>query len=597
MTTSTTKKVKEYHQKRLELLAVERQKYLTRSRWWIAVRLLSFAAIPITVFLGYPLGGYSALILIAEVVIFLVFVRKSAENKERLDFANHLIQINENELKALDNDFSSFGDGEQYIDHSHPFTYDMDVFGKDSFFKILNRTVTVRGEQTLASRLCNGVSEHDDALKAVEELSNHPDWCQEYLAHGMQQKDEVEGLSIASWSKRTVEKKSWMKVFSILLPVIAFALTFLYTWDFIHGLYFGIGFILVMLPVRQLLKQTNELHQSLEKLGGGIQAMRLQMEHLNKIKFTSPLLKAYQADLFEKERNAKESVDQLSSLVKHAEYRNNILVAILLNFYLAWDIRLTMRAAKWKAENLQDIDTWEQMIFELEALISGANYRRIYRGSTTEPQFTALNNENIEMQGLGHPIIPKDKRVENDFVLSSHQRFAIITGPNMAGKSTFLRSVGVNIMMAQAGFHVMAGRFVFPKLRLYSSMRTTDDLSEDTSYFHAELLRLRFIMDAIDRGEKVFIILDEILKGTNSKDKEEGSRKFLQKLEEKGTKGLIATHDLSLTELAKERESIVNKYFDTNIQGENISFDYRMRDGIVQNMNASFLLKKMRLTD
>lgn len=597
MTTSTTKKVKEYHQKRLKLLAVERQKYLTRSRWWIAVRLLSFTAIPLTVFLGYPLGGYSALILIVEVVIFLVFVRKSAENKERLDFANHLIQINENELKALDNDYSSFGDGEKYIDHSHPFTYDMDVFGKDSFFKILNRTVTVRGENTLATRLCNGVSEHDDPLKAVEELSDHPDWYQEYLAHGMQQKDEVEGLSIASWSKRIVEKKSWMKVFSIILPVIAFTLTFLYTWDFIHGLYFGIGFILVMLPVRQLLKQTNELHQSLEKLGGGIQAMRQQMEHLNKIKFTSPLLRAYQADLFEKERNAKESIDQLSSLVKHAEYRNNILVAILLNFYLAWDIRLTMRAAKWKAENLHNIDTWEQMIFELEALISGANYRRIYRGTTTEPQLTALNNDNIEMQGLGHPIIPKDKRVENDFVLSSNQRFAIITGPNMAGKSTFLRSVGINIMMAQAGFHVMAEKFVFPKLRLYSSMRTTDDLSEETSYFHAELLRLRFIMDAIDRGENVFIILDEILKGTNSKDKEEGSRKFLQKLEEKGTKGLIATHDLSLTELAKEHGSLINKYFDTNIQGENISFDYRMRDGIAQNMNASFLLKKMRLTD
>lgn len=597
MTTSTTKKVKMYHEKRMDMLAVERQKYLNRSRWWVVMRLLSFAAIPITVFLGYPLGGYSALILIVEVVVFLVFVRKSAENKEKLDFANHLIQINANELKALDNDYSSFGDGEKYIDHAHPFTYDMDVFGKDSFFKIVNRTVTSRGEQTLANRLCNGISEHEGVLNAVEELSEHPDWYQEYLAHGMQQKNQVEELSVASWSKRSVEKKSWMKLFSILLPVIAFALTFLYTWDLIHGIYFGIGFILVMLPVRQLLKQTNELHQSLEKLGGGIQAMRLQMEHLNKIKFTSTLLKSYQEDLFEKERNAKVSIDQLSSLVKHAEYRNNILVAILLNFYLAWDIRLTMRAAKWKAENLENIDAWEQMIFELEALISGANYRRIYKDITTEPNLTSSTNEPIEMEGLGHPIIPKDKRVVNDFVLSNNQRFAIITGPNMAGKSTFLRSVGINIMMAQAGFHVMAEKFVFPQLRLYSSMRTTDDLSEETSYFHAELLRLRFIMDAIDRGEKVFIILDEILKGTNSKDKEEGSRKFLQKLEEKGTKGLIATHDLSLTELAKERDSIVNKYFDTNIQGENISFDYRMRDGIAQNMNASFLLRKMRLTD
>lgn len=597
MSTSTTKNAKMYHEKRLEILAVERQKYLNRSRWWVVLRLIAFSSIPITVFLGYPLEGYSALILIAETIIFLVFVRKSAENKERLSYTNHVVEINENELLALDNDYSAFSSGEAYIDHAHPYSYDMDVFGKDSFFQILNRTVTKRGEATLARRLCNGVKEYDKSLDAVQELSKHPDWYQEYLAHGMQQKNEVEGLSVADWSKEAVRERSWMKVLSILLPIISFSLTFLYIWDLIHGVYFAVGFLLVMLPVRQILKQSNQLHQSLEKMGGGIQAMQKQMEHLNKIKFESTLLHSYQEDLFEKERNAKESISQLSSLVKHAEYRNNILVAILLNFYLAWDIRLTMRASKWKTENSDNIDAWEQMIFEFEALISGANYRRIYEDQTTGPVLTPSSSEPIIMEGLGHPIIPKDKRVVNNFDLASNQRFAIITGPNMAGKSTFLRSVGINIMMAQAGFHVMAEKFAFPRLRLYSSMRTTDDLSEETSYFHAELLRLRLIMDAIDRGEEVFIILDEILKGTNSKDKEEGSRKFLKKLEEKGTKGLIATHDLSLTELAKEHDSLVNKYFDTNIKGEEISFDYKMREGVAQNMNASFLLKKMRLTD
>jgi DNA mismatch repair ATPase MutS len=597
MTTSATKKTKMYHEERLQTLAVERQRFLNRSRWWVVIRLLSFSVIPLTIFFGYPLGGYSAVILIVEVILFLFFVRKSAENKEKLTFTNHLIEINENELKALSNDYSSFSNGEKWIDHAHPFSYDMDVFGKDSFFQIINRTVTKRGEATLASRLCNGVKDNQASLNAVEELAQNPDWYQSYLAHGMQQKDEVEGLSVAAWSKKEIKEKSWMKVLSILLPVIAFALTFLYTWDFINGVYFSIGAILTFIPVRQLLKQTNDLHQSLSKLGGGIQAMQQQLEHLSKIEFKSSLLKAYQSELFSNEQNAKRSIDQLSSLVKHAEYRNNILVAIVLNFYLAWDIRLTMRSAKWIRENKAQIANWEQLVFEFEALISGANYRRIFEHVTTQPELIESGSTGIKMEGLGHPIIPVDKRVVNDFNLAEKDRFAIITGPNMAGKSTFLRSVGVNIMMTQAGFHVMAEQFVFPNLSLYSSMRTTDDLSEETSYFHAELLRLRFIMDAIDRGEQVFIILDEILKGTNSKDKEEGSRKFLQKLEEKGTRGLIATHDLSLTELAKKHDSLVNMYFDTNIDGEDISFDYKMRDGVAQNMNASFLLKKMRLTD
>lgn len=593
---SNTKKNKEYHKRRLEALAIKRQLFLNRSRWWVVLRLLAFLTIPVTVFFGYPIGGYSALILIAEVIVFLIFVRKSAENKEKLHFTNHLIEINEKELKALANDFSTFGNGEQWIDHEHPFSYDMDVFGKDSFFAILNRTVTKRGEATLASRLCKGIDNYQSSLAAVEELAEHPDWFQSYLAHGMQQKEEVEGLSVAKWSKRDVHEKGWMKVLSYLVPVLSVGLTVLYSLSLIHGLYFSIGVLLIFLPVRQTLKQTNALHQSLSKIGEGIQAMQKQLAHLQTVQFSSEELKGYQKELFDKEKNAQQAIDQLAQLVKHAEYRNNILVAIVLNFYLAWDMRLTMRSAKWISQYESSIDAWEQLVFEFEALISGANYRRLYQDVTTQPNLEIANTEAIEMNELGHPIIEHDKRVLNDLKLSGEEQFAIITGPNMAGKSTFLRSVGINIMMAQAGFHVMAKQFSFPNVKLYSSMRTTDDLSEETSYFHAELLRLRFIMDAIDRGENVFIILDEILKGTNSKDKEEGSRKFLLNLCQKGAKGLIATHDLSLTELAKEHDELINLYFDTAIDGEEISFDYTMRSGVAQNMNASFLLRKMKLT-
>lgn len=185
--------------------------------------------------------------------------------------------------------------------------------------------------------------------------------------------------------------------------------------------------------------------------------------------------------------------------------------------------------------------------------------------------------------------------VTNDFQLRSSEQFVIVTGPNMAGKSTFLRSVGVNLALAKAGFSVVAKNFKFPKLKLYSSMRTADNLTEESSYFHAELIRLRFIVDAIDRGEKIFIVLDEILKGTNSKDKEEGSARFLKKLIALKSKGIIATHDLSLTTLANDEPKLKNQYFDSIIEGDNISFSYTIHDGVVKNMNASFLLEQMKL--
>lgn len=588
---------KEYHEGRLVALNQTRHYFLNRSRLWIILRLLAFSAIPLTVFFGYPIGGYAALVLIIEVVVFLIFVRKSAENKERLLFTEHLISINENELKALDGDFSSFGTGATFTDHHHPYTYDMDVFGKDSFFSILNRTVTRRGEATLAHRIISGVPNYQEALEAIEELAEHPGWYQSYLAHGMQKKEEVDGLSVAEWAKKKIAKRSWMPVLSYIIPVLSISLTFLYAYDFIHGLYFSIGVLLIFLPVRQTLKQTNALHQSLSKLSDGIQAIQKQLNHLQEANFSSKLLQTYQQQFFGDAHNAQLAIDDLAKLVKQAEYRNNILVAILLNFYLVWDMRLTMKASKWIACYNKSIGEWEQIIFEYEALISGANYKRLFNDTTSKPNLEIDSSEDIIMESLGHPIIDSAKRVTNDLSLKDKAQFAIITGPNMAGKSTFLRSVGINVMMAQAGFHVMASRFDFPKVKLYSSMRTTDDLSEETSYFHAELLRLRFIMDAIEKGEPVFIILDEILKGTNSKDKEEGSRKFLLNLTKKGAQGLIATHDLSLTELAGKHDELVNLYFDTKIEGEEISFDYKIREGVAKNMNASFLLKKMKLTE
>jgi DNA mismatch repair ATPase MutS len=587
----------DYYNNRLQTLEIERKKYSNKSKQWVVIRLLTFLAIPITIFFGYPMGGYSALILVVEVVLFLIFVRKSAENKERLNFVKHLIQINENELSGLKGDYSNYSSGEQWIDTNHAFSYDMDVFGANSFFPIVNRTVTFIGEQLLAKKFLNGDIAPKETNEAVEELTDHISWSQKYRAHGMTLEKEQTTLLIGDWSSEKVEPMRWMKIFKWVIPVLAFAVSILYYFDFISGLQFGIAAIIVLLPVRQALKKTNKLHQALSKIGPRVSAMKEQLRILEEVEFKSPLLSQYQSKLFKESENGREGLKELSQLVKEVEYRNNILVAIMLNFFFAWDSRATLKASAWQEKYDKHIRDWEHIVYEMEGLISGANFRYNYASKTTYAELKDDVKSKIEIKQVGHPIIGVDKLVSNDFTLEHDEQFAIITGPNMAGKSTFLRSVGVNLMLAKAGFPVMAEKFVFPNMNLYSSMRTSDNLSDETSYFHAELLRLRFIMDAIERGEPVFIILDEILKGTNSKDKEEGSAKFLQKLSDLGARGIIATHDLSLTSLADKNKQMINLYFDTTIEGEDISFDYTMREGVAKNMNASFLLKKMKLTD
>lgn len=586
-----------FYTSRIEDLTIELKKFSQRSKLWVAIRLFWFLGIGLLAYFAFPYNFYSTISIIVGIVLFLFFIRKSVENKEQLNYIKHLIQINENEIKAGHHDYSPFYDGKEYNDPNHPFSYDMDLFAKGGFFQLFNRTVTKRGERLLAKRLTNGGEFPKESTDAIDELTNKKEWYQDYLAHGSTLEKEEAEVDVASIIQKEFPIKKIFNVLRFVLPILALGICFAYYFDLINGLHFLLGVVIILLPIRQVLKVTNALHKSLSGIGHRVASMQNQLEVVENESFSSKLLSTYQKELFLKDKNGKKGLTELSKLVKEVEYRDNILVAIFLNFFLAWDLRLLFKMQDWKKNYGNYVQDWENIVYELEVLISGANFRFNFKDETTVPQITNNKEEEIKLVNIGHPTIPLNKLVKNSLTLSSEEQFAIITGPNMAGKSTFLRSIGINLMLAHAGFHVMAEDFIFPNMRLYSSMRTNDDLNDETSYFHAELLRLRFIVDAVERGEKVFIILDEILKGTNSKDKEEGSAKFLQKLNQLQVKGVIATHDLSLTQLSNVYKSIVNRYFDTKIEGDNISFDYCIHNGVAKNMNASFLLRKMGLID
>lgn len=587
-----------YYENRLSHLQQEMSQLIRTARMWVFLRLTAFLLVPVTLYFFYNIGPIIVAIVVAELLVFLFFVRKSAENREEINFVKNLIFINREELNALSGNYSAFGNGEEWKNPKHAFTYDFDIFGEQSIFQYLNRSATKNGAALLAQVLQEGVSTIHESQEAIEELCAHQDWSQRFRARGMEnEKESPLRPSISKWGATEISYPSVYKILRFLLPALGFTLFGAYYFDILSGVEFAIYSIPVMLPIMQRVKKTNKLSHEMEALEKTVSTMQHQLAIMEEVKFTSQELTKLQAELLQSNINASKELKELSSYCRRIGQRNNVLVGILLNYFLARDIQLTIQVEKWKTRNADFLKNWETALYNMEVFISGANFRTNNYSSTTYPTITKSTAEAIHIKNLGHPLINEEVRVSNDFKLKSTEQFAIITGPNMAGKSTFLRSIGVNLMLAKAGFSVMATEFQFPDVLLYSSMRTSDDLNAETSYFHAELLRLRFIADAIEkRNESVFIVLDEILKGTNSKDKEEGSALFLKKICDLGAKGIIATHDLKLTELSQTDTRLINLYFDSTISGDHMDFDYKIREGVAQNMNASFLLKRMGLT-
>jgi len=308
--------------------------------------------------------------------------------------------------------------------------------------------------------------------------------------------------------------------------------------------------------------------------------------------FESPLIGKIKEDIKVNRQSAVRALKELSKIIRAFDSRLNIIVGFVLNGLLLWDLHCIQKLDKWKADYRQLFPGWLDLLGQTDAFISLGNYS--YNNPEFVFPFIADDKTPLQATHLGHPLIAGGIRVCNDFILQSKGRICIISGANMAGKSTFLRSVAVNMILALAGAPVCATGMRFTPVRLFTSMRTTDSLTSNESYFYAELKRLRQLEQKIISGEDILFVLDEILKGTNSEDKSLGSRLFLIKIINLGGTGLIATHDTSLGSMETEHpDVIINKCIEVEIDGEMIRFDYKLRDGIASKKNAVLLMKQM----
>lgn len=566
---------------------------LKRFAWY---RFFAFLFIFAPLFI-FGLKSWITLIFsLSAIVLFFFLVKKNIQLEKIKKFNAVLKKISENELLAINHQFSHFKNGAEFLNTDHFYSYDLDLFGEGSLFQFINRTSTIGGKQKLAGWLNKPDIQKKEILQrqeAVQELSQLPEWRLHFLANGQMFEETAEMHDeILSWANMDLALKNsgsvkWLLLLIPLLTIIsivpaAIGVTNLFAWVLVF-----IQWVLLYFFWKTISRYFRFFGRKSDLLSKYMQLLQLIENH----NFKSVLLKSMQEKVKQPE-SAGKIFQQLKSLVEQFEYRQNILVGFFLNSVFLWDIRCVYKLWNWHNLHHKKLADWLDVISETDAIISFANFSNNQSGFV----YPEIHEGDFIFQAtkLGHPLLHKNKRVCNDFEINGWSKVMIVTGANMAGKSTFLRSVGVNLILAGTGAPVCAERMIFTPIGIYTNMRTTDSLLKDESYFFAELKRIKGVLDLLQKGERIFVILDEMLKGTNSVDKLNGSKELIRKLIELKAVSLVATHDLKLSEMENDYPGrVFNKCFEIRIDNDELVFDYKLSDGVTKTMNATFLMKKM----
>lgn len=515
--------------------------------------------------------------------------------KEWLETQARIIQ---EELQALSGDYSSFEDGKEYVNPEHPYSFDLDIFGRRSLFQSINRTCTFFGKNRLAKWLQNHLHEKTSIEKRqemVREISEHTLFREQFRVAGLVHHGQSsDGEKIQAWSQSPAQylHAGWVKAFIWGVPVInsLLLITSLAGWTSFSwlGLSFGIFLVLSFGIIKRATYIQETYGKQLKSLNGYARLIALAKAENWKSAGMQELMERFNLN----GQSPIQALQQLSKELDRLDLRNNQFLYVLLEGSIFFQLQEIVRIERWKVRYGQHISEWLETVGELDALCSlgtfAYNHPQYTYPELTEKPFYFLATQ------MGHPLMPVSQCVKNDATIPSRPFFLIITGANMAGKSTYLRTIGVNYLLACIGAPVCCERLKLYPNQLITSLRTSDSLSDNESYFFAELKRLKRIIDLLNQGQQLFIILDEILKGTNSMDKQKGSFDLIRQFMQLKANGIIATHDLLLGSLIKQfPEEIRNYCFEADIKDNELTFSYKLREVVAQNMNACFLMKKM----
>lgn len=534
---------------------------------------------------------------LAMVPVFAVLVKRHQKHVEAKELLDQLVIINTKEIATIESNQAQFADGKEFNDPLHDYCMDLDLFGTNSLFAFVNRTATSVGKAALAQLFkspLKSVKAIESQQKAVNALAEKLDFRQNFMANGLITEDTLQDIDyLKEWSDTApvFSTSTFWRTMRLLMPVLALValVYFVVSLDY-KPLMVLCTFNFILLGIKS--KYVGTEHTA---IGKRQEILNMYISLLNLANQQTFDDSTVLSDIKNTATEAQTAFERLSTIVRYFDQRLNIFVGLGLNLLVLYDVHCLFALEGWKAKNQQFLAKWLNSVAELDALMSLAAFQ--YNNKELEfPTIVEADNLYINAKDLGHPLIPKSIRVCNDTNLGGEQRVYVVTGSNMAGKSTFLRCVAINLLLAKCGAPVCASNFECSMMDIMTSMRVQDSISQQTSYFQAELLRLQYIINTLKEGKPTFIILDEILKGTNSEDKLLGSQLLVRHFMEFNCLAMVATHDLELGNMQDELPNKVeNLCFESIIENDELSFDYKLNKGIAKNKNATFLMRKMHI--
>lgn len=564
------------------------------------LRLLVFAAgiAAVGILYYFKLPIIMAAVLIAWIAFFAYLVVKHHRLIENKKYADALQAINSQSLQRLQGEWKKFSDtGEEFRNENHPYTGDLDIFGRGSLFQQINTSCTYTGRQKLAQILETipaSVKLIYSRQEAIRELAPKLGWRQHFMAEGLVIINKMSNLEdLYQWAGKVNQFYRSNRVVALfrILPAATILLGLLYMTTGVVPWYIPVaGLVLQFLLLKYKAKERGVEFLTAEKYKNALKIYDKLLKAFEEKSFHAEHLVQLQSRLQDKE--GKTAFKQVNKLVKLWESISNRYNAfhIFFNILTLWDYQCMIALEAWKDRSGKEVKRWFDTIGEVEALCSLAVIGHDHPDWAV-PEVAAEDAAQVRATAMGHPLLG-EKRVCNDLEVIKPHDILLITGSNMSGKSTLLRTVGINLILAYAGAPACASVFRCSILEIYTCMRTSDNLEQNISSFYAELLRIKMILHAAKEGRQVFFLLDEIFKGTNSRDRHTGAKVLIRELSRQGAVGLVSTHDLELSELEKESGgSIKNYHFREYYQDNQIQFDYKLRPGVSETRNAIYLMR------
>ena len=591
------------YKKRITELVQTISSLRAKSRIFVMAEVLSFAVSIGFVVLFTVLDDASWTLGVALCVLFLYFYIRNLDTKNdrKIADASALKLVYEKEVAYQTGDYTKFDAGERYLQPTHPFTFDLDIFGQGSLFQRINRTISSGGSDYLAESLSGKweslptaelLKHIEQRVETIGELAGNEPFLSQFKAQGAEKPIDTAAVKEAFGSIHALQIPSYFgnPTFRILIyaNLVGFYLSiFLSIGNFVPAflpLWWGIfNFFLATFCTHKYIKLVNE---AISKLKDQVRGYVNMASLIEKQSFTAAHLCELKANL----SGAMASFGQLERILQKIDNRSNEIGIVLFNCFGLLDITIVRHFLRWQRTYEPITDQWIGASSVFDALVSMATFR-LNEDEAQEATIIDSNGVSYKARSIYHPFLG-EKAVRNNFDIQNHEYY-IITGANMAGKSTFLRTLGVNYILAMNGLPVFAEEMRVSVFRLFTNMRTTDDLTHGISYFNAELLRLKQLIASLDPNVPSLIILDEILKGTNSLDKLNGSRLFLEYISERNVTGVIATHDLELSKLEDENPQRFHNYSFEIELGTDVTYTYKIGRGVARNQNATFLLKQI----